>query len=89
LFSTLARQSFLLCTVTDIADGKAVLDANHPLAGLALIFSCTVQDVRAATAEELAGVQRSWSLIGDNLRAAAAFKGVIQHHPEHQMGMVI
>jgi FKBP-type peptidyl-prolyl cis-trans isomerase SlyD len=45
-------------TVTDIADGKAVLDANHPLAGLALIFSCTVQDVRAATAEELAGVQR-------------------------------
>jgi len=44
-------------TVTDIADGKAVLDANHPLAGLALIFSCTVQDLRAATGEELAGAQ--------------------------------
>jgi len=44
-------------TVTDIADGKAVLDANHPLAGLALVFSCTVLEVRAATAEELAGVQ--------------------------------
>jgi len=44
-------------TVTDIADGKAVLDANHPLAGLALIFSCTVQDLRPATGEELAGAQ--------------------------------
>jgi FKBP-type peptidyl-prolyl cis-trans isomerase SlyD len=44
-------------TVTDIADGHAVLDANHPLAGMALIFSCTVQDVRPATAEELAGTQ--------------------------------
>jgi FKBP-type peptidyl-prolyl cis-trans isomerase SlyD len=44
-------------TVTDIADGNAVLDANHPLAGMALIFSCTVEDVRAATAEELAWAQ--------------------------------
>jgi FKBP-type peptidyl-prolyl cis-trans isomerase SlyD len=41
-------------TVTDIADGKAVLDANHPLAGMALVFSCTVADIREATAEELA-----------------------------------
>jgi FKBP-type peptidyl-prolyl cis-trans isomerase SlyD len=41
-------------TVTDIADGKAVLDANHPLAGMALVFSCTVAEVRTATAEELA-----------------------------------
>ena len=41
-------------TVTDIADGKAVLDGNHPLAGTALIFHCTVADIRRATAQEIA-----------------------------------
>jgi FKBP-type peptidyl-prolyl cis-trans isomerase SlyD len=41
-------------TITDIAEGKVVVDGNHPLAGLALIFSCTVAGVRSATAEELA-----------------------------------
>lgn len=40
-------------TVTDIADGKVVLDANHPLAGMALVFDCRVMDVRTATAEEV------------------------------------
>jgi len=40
-------------TVTDIADGKVVLDANHPLAGMALKFSCTVVEVRPATATEI------------------------------------
>jgi len=44
-------------TVTDIADGKAVLDVNHPLAGIALVFAGTVQDVRPATAAEIAAVQ--------------------------------
>jgi FKBP-type peptidyl-prolyl cis-trans isomerase SlyD len=44
-------------TVTDIAEGKAVLDANHPLAGVSLIFACTVQAVRKATAEEIAEAQ--------------------------------
>jgi FKBP-type peptidyl-prolyl cis-trans isomerase SlyD len=44
-------------TVTDIADGKAVLDANHPLAGMALVFSCTVLKIREAGAEEIAAVQ--------------------------------
>ena len=41
-------------TVTDIADGKVVLDANHPLAGMALVFDCKVTEVRAATSEERA-----------------------------------
>jgi FKBP-type peptidyl-prolyl cis-trans isomerase SlyD len=41
-------------TVTDIADGKIVVDGNHPLAGQRLRFDCTVVSVRAATAEELA-----------------------------------
>jgi FKBP-type peptidyl-prolyl cis-trans isomerase SlyD len=40
--------------VTDIAEGKAVLDANHELAGQRLRFDCTVIEVRPATAEEVA-----------------------------------
>lgn len=43
-----------LYTITDIADDKVVVDGNHPLAGVSLVFSCTVADVRAATPEELA-----------------------------------
>jgi len=45
-------------TVTDIADGKAVLDANHPLAGMALVFECTVAAIRDATEEELGLVKK-------------------------------
>jgi FKBP-type peptidyl-prolyl cis-trans isomerase SlyD len=41
-------------TVTDIAGGSAVLDANHPLAGMALRFVCRVTAVRLATETELA-----------------------------------
>ena len=43
----------LLYTITDIADDKVVVDGNHPLAGQALVFSCTVKEVRKASAEEL------------------------------------
>lgn len=43
----------MLYTITDIADGKVVVDGNHPLAGVALVFSVTIADVRKATAEEL------------------------------------
>ncbi|HQR59649.1 MAG TPA: peptidylprolyl isomerase, partial [Azonexus sp.] len=39
--------------VTEIADDKVVLDGNHPLAGMALIFTCTVTAIRPASAEEL------------------------------------
>jgi FKBP-type peptidyl-prolyl cis-trans isomerase SlyD len=39
--------------VTNIAEGKAVLDGNHELAGQRLRFDCTVVDVRPATAEEI------------------------------------
>ncbi|MFZ6725877.1 FKBP-type peptidyl-prolyl cis-trans isomerase [Undibacterium sp. MH2W] len=41
-------------TVTDLAEDKVVLDGNHPLAGIALRFSLTVEDVRAASDEEIA-----------------------------------
>lgn len=40
-------------TVTDIADGKVVLDGNHPWAGKRLRFDCRILDVRAASAEEV------------------------------------
>jgi FKBP-type peptidyl-prolyl cis-trans isomerase SlyD len=40
-------------TVTDIAAGKVVLDANHPLAGMALRFSVEIITVRSASAEEI------------------------------------
>ena len=43
----------LIFTVTDIAEGKVVLDANHALAGMALKLSCTVVGVRPATDVEI------------------------------------
>lgn len=44
---------WVLYTVTDIADGKVVVDGNHPLAGERLIFKCKVAEVRAATKDEV------------------------------------
>ncbi len=46
-------EEFVIYRVTDIADDKVVLDGNHPLAGMALVFTCTVAAVRPASAEEL------------------------------------
>jgi FKBP-type peptidyl-prolyl cis-trans isomerase SlyD len=40
-------------TVTDIADGKVVLDGNHAWAGKRVRFECRILDIRPATAEEL------------------------------------
>ena len=40
-------------TITDIADGVAVLDANHPLAGLALRFEIEVVEVELASEDEI------------------------------------
>jgi FKBP-type peptidyl-prolyl cis-trans isomerase SlyD len=40
-------------TVTEIAESKAVLDGNHPLAGMALVFTGTVIDIRPATLLEI------------------------------------
>ena len=47
-------EEMLLYTVTDITDDGIVVDGNHPLAGQTLQFSCTVTEVRPASAEELA-----------------------------------
>jgi FKBP-type peptidyl-prolyl cis-trans isomerase SlyD len=43
-----------LYIVTDVADGKVVLDGNHPLAGMALRFSLAILSIRKATEEEIA-----------------------------------
>jgi FKBP-type peptidyl-prolyl cis-trans isomerase SlyD len=40
-------------TITDIAEDTVVLDANHPLAGMALRFACEVLSVRSANPEEI------------------------------------
>jgi FKBP-type peptidyl-prolyl cis-trans isomerase SlyD len=41
-----------LVTVANVDDDAVQIDANHPLAGQALNFDCTVKEVREATAEE-------------------------------------
>ena len=46
-------EDFVIYRVTDIADDKVVLDGNHPLAGSALVFTCTVTAIRPASAEEI------------------------------------
>lgn len=43
----------VLYTITDIADGKVVVDGNHPWAGERVSFKCTVTEVRPATKEEI------------------------------------
>ena len=47
-------QHVMLFTVTDVADGKVVVDGNHPLAGQSLRLQCVVSSVRVASAEEVA-----------------------------------
>ena len=49
-----AEEDMRLFHVTDIAEGKVVLDANHPLAGMVLDFACTVTAIRPAKPEEVA-----------------------------------
>lgn len=45
--------AYQLYRVTDLADDKVVLDGNHPLAGMALVFSCTITSIRPASAAEI------------------------------------
>lgn len=44
----------VLFTVTEIEGDKVIVDGNHPLAGKALDFLCTIVSLREATAEEIA-----------------------------------
>jgi FKBP-type peptidyl-prolyl cis-trans isomerase SlyD len=57
-------------TVTQLADGMALLDGNHPLAGWALRFDIEVLSVEEASAEDLA--EADAAVVPDFVRAAAA-----------------
>jgi FKBP-type peptidyl-prolyl cis-trans isomerase SlyD len=46
-------EDMLIYTVTEVADDKVVVDGNHPLAGMALVFDATVVSVRPASPEEI------------------------------------
>jgi len=52
-FQAQGPAGLLVMTVVDIGDDTVRLDANHPLAGVALNFAVTVRDVRPATEAEL------------------------------------
>jgi FKBP-type peptidyl-prolyl cis-trans isomerase SlyD len=43
----------ILYTITNIEDGKVVVDGNHPWAGERVLFKATVTDVRSASKEEV------------------------------------
>jgi FKBP-type peptidyl-prolyl cis-trans isomerase SlyD len=43
----------IVYTVTDLAEGKAVLDGNHAWAGKRVRFECKILDVRPATPDEI------------------------------------
>ena len=47
------EESDTVYTVTEMGGGSVVLDANHPLAGMALRFSLVILTVRSATKEEV------------------------------------
>ncbi len=64
-----ARGDTRIYRVTDIAEDVAVLDGNHPLAGMALRFDIKVLAVEAASAEELA--QAEAPQVPDFLRPVA------------------
>lgn len=43
----------VIYTITDVADGKVVVDGNHPWAGERLLFIAKINDVRKANEEEI------------------------------------
>ena len=77
-------------TVTDIADGKAVLDGNHPWAGKRLRFDCQVLDVRPATAEEIAARARARrrraSPLTERCRAVSRSRLAVARHAPDDRG---
>jgi FKBP-type peptidyl-prolyl cis-trans isomerase SlyD len=52
-FQATGPQGQLPVMVVAVDDQNVTIDANHPLAGVALTFDVTVREVRDATAEEL------------------------------------
>ena len=52
-FQAESEDGIHIVTISAIVDDDVVIDANHPLAGVALNFDLKVIEVREATAEEL------------------------------------
>jgi FKBP-type peptidyl-prolyl cis-trans isomerase SlyD len=53
-FSTVGPQGqSLVVRITDVHDDTVMVDGNHPMAGLDIVFDLRVTDVRDALAEEL------------------------------------
>jgi len=52
-FQAQSEHGFHILTVVGIGDATVKMDANHPLAGVALNFEVEVVEVRDATSEEL------------------------------------
>lgn len=48
------RDEAIIYRVTDVGEEQVIVDGNHSLAGVALVFSGEVLDVRAATELEIA-----------------------------------
>lgn len=53
VFTAQTENGPLQVTVTQVADEQVTVDGNHPLAGKALSFKGSVEDIREASAEEL------------------------------------
>jgi len=53
-FQANTEQGPRVVTVVSVTDDEVTIDANHELAGKALVFDVNVVDVRAATPEEVA-----------------------------------
>jgi len=47
------EEIMLVYTVSDIQEDRVILDANHPLAGITIMFDATVIGVREATTDEI------------------------------------
>lgn len=43
----------MVVTLVEVGENEVQMDGNHPLAGQTLFFDVAVQDIRAATAEEI------------------------------------
>jgi FKBP-type peptidyl-prolyl cis-trans isomerase SlyD len=52
-FRSQSPQGSTVVTITKLEGDNVTVDANHPLAGLALSFDVDVKDIRQATKEEL------------------------------------
>ena len=52
-FQSEAGGQVMLVTVTEVNDKEVTVDANHPLAGKRLTFEVEIQEVRAATEDEI------------------------------------